>query len=296
MRPIPHNFDEIARTHSVNQMKPIFGACNKTIRQWLDATGITPPKVTHPRHDMPGLENLAPTHSVSELAAHFGCSNSIVYRRLRELGIKPFVKLSLHRQRPRNHPAKIPAPENFREIAQGKSVTAIAKMFGRNHSTAARWFAEHGMTPAIVTKVAEPPPADFDDHAWTETNVKLCKRYNRSDSLITRWRRLRGIPAPKFQRKAPEPKTKPAIVWRGPKPTQIGQRDDSMAGRAADYLRLSRNGGWRINRCKADGTFDPKGDHWRVGHKLLTEDGLFEMASRKGWRAFDTLHNDRRAA
>jgi len=221
-----------------------------------------------------GIEELAKSMSAFELADHFGVRVRLIYDRLSQMGIKPY-------RAKRDYKARSEAPANFREIAEGKMISALCSELRRGHSTIRRWLAEHDMPVISGVKQQEPPPADFGDYAPFESNAQLEERYSRSDALITRWRKVTGIPAPGRAKKTYQP-----VQWKHPPAAPLAPRDDSMAGRAADYLRMPRGGGWRVNRCKADGTFDPKGDHWRVGRMLLTEEAMLEMASRKGWRAF----------
>jgi len=60
----------------------------------------------------------------------------------------------------------------------------------------------------------------------------------------------------------------------------IDKRDDSAAGRAAQYLQR-----WgEVIRCDDEGRPDPRGSFWRVYGRVRTDTEVIERAEAKGWR------------
>lgn len=181
------------------------------------------------------------------------------------------------------NPRQRPAPDNFRELAVGKSINGIRVITGAHYSAIERWFREHGMTPVRgLSKPRTKMPADFDARAAEMSNLALSKHYGISRQTIRAMRKERGVPLPDdppSRARTARPATKKPAV-----PAPDGQRDDSPHGLAADHLRMPRGGGWRVNRCTATGVADPKGDHFRVDHMVLDGDALLAMATRKGWQ------------
>jgi len=290
---------ELAATHSIRALTKHYGSCNKRISRELKARGITP-TIGPRRAEIPNLAELAREFSVVEIAERTGVHVRTIRRQFRKEGI-PFPpyrrggKVSAN-ARPIQHRRNdiAPMPEGFATRAAGKTINAVAIEIRRHHGTVRRWFDEAGITPAVYQQGLKPCPDDFEVHAWTETNILLAERYGCSDTLITRWRRLKGIPSPKYQNPPKRPRVGAAKVAAAPyfviRPQFRGaesHRDTTIAGRAADYLRSPPGGGWLVHRCDKIGVADPKGDYFRVGTALKTEDALLQMADKKGFRDFE---------
>lgn len=67
----------------------------------------------------------------------------------------------------------------------------------------------------------------------------------------------------------------------GHKPAKLPQihRDDTAAGRAADFLRHYGP----LTRCNEQGFYDPKGGCWRRGSAILSASDVMERAHRLGF-------------
>lgn len=190
------------------------------------------------------------------------------------------------------NPIRRNAPDNFREMAKGKSVNAVRILTGAHYKAVERWFREHGMEPVrgLSKHRAEATP-EFIKAARIMTNVMLAERFQMSRQTVRRLRRENAIP---FPSSSPNAKVEVSTTGGrritfnrpGPQAAPDSGRDDSPKGLAADWLR-SRGGGWKVNRCDADGTFNPRGMHYRVGTMLKTADEMMEMAARKGWKLVD---------
>lgn len=60
-----------------------------------------------------------------------------------------------------------------------------------------------------------------------------------------------------------------------------GQQAKGVADMAAQHLRREAP----VFRCKPDGSADPKGECWRYGNTVLSEQEMVAKAERKGWDA-----------
>lgn len=121
-------------------------------------------------------------------------------------------------------------------------------------------------------------PDDFADVLKTLGSAHAAKHYRTSLSTLTRWRRECGMS--KHERAKPCP-PRPASRRRGfEQAPQFNNRDLSMVGQAADFLR--RFGA--INRCDHDGKFNHKGDFWRRNHRVVTPEHLIKVAVNLGFR------------
>lgn len=192
------------------------------------------------------------------------------------------------------NPVKKKTPANFREIAEGQSVNAVCKALKAHCDTVKRWFAEHDMEPNRFpgTKPRLDPGHEFDTLAITMTNEALGRHFKMSSKTIVRLRKARGVfrikPSPAIEIEQHRiARRRVTGSKKGPQAAPDLGRDDSPVGLAAEHLRMPRGGGWAVNRCDQDGTFNARGDHFRVGNMTLTGDAMIAMASRKGWQRSD---------
>lgn len=117
----------------------------------------------------------------------------------------------------------------------------------------------------------QPPPPDFAARAAVLTRLELMAHYDRGADVITRWCRQAGVkpyrpPLPRYRRER-------RVV------SVIDTRDDSEASRAQSYLQRF----YPVWRCNPDGTFNPKGSHFRCDGITRTTEEMIERAKRKGW-------------
>lgn len=144
-------------------------------------------------------------------------------------------------------------------------------------------------TPRSIRIQAQRPcPDGFTGMAGAMTYAELCQHFSAGVEIVRRWshetgvvigstreRRSRGrIPTPKT------PRTRKAVHWKQiSRPVVRTQTDCSRPGMAAEYLR--RFG--PVYRCTALGRFDLKGDMWRRGSVVLTDDEIIDRALANGW-------------
>lgn len=178
-----------------------------------------------------------------------------------------------------------PVPIDFREVAPGKPLRWLATHYRTRIQAVCRWFDEAGI-PRPNTRPAnrkECPP-DFHLYAPHETNPELMVRFNLSQDLVARFRRQTGCVAPHFAKGAS--RRSPIRFKRAAEKrlaVVMDNRDDSEASRAQSYLQRF----YPVWRCKEDGTFDPKGSHFRCDGITRTQEEMIERAVRKGWQRDD---------
>ncbi|AGH48747.1 hypothetical protein G432_05100 [Sphingomonas sp. MM-1] len=214
---------------------------------------------------------LAATMSRAQMQAHYRVRSSTLSAWYVAAGLRPPVP---SQQRP--------APADFAEHGRRPSAE-LRERYGCSNELLARWRKQHGISMADGP-TARPVPEDFAIRARSSTNRELAEHYGVGRALISRWRAKCGLSGGIS-----------TYRWKVPTPTQVGARDSSLAGRAADHLRLPRAGSWVVFRCDAAGTADPSGGHFRVGTRLMTEDEMIQFAERKGFAAFpaDALGSSR---
>lgn len=207
--------------------------------------------------------------SISEMRARYGAGTFVVNRWIAQIGGKPRAKRVLL---PRS------IPEDFPIHAATETVDQLMKRYGCGTVAIARWRRE-ALAAGTLTRSArdlKPLPDDFAAAAANLTDRDVLERYAISKPTLRKWCAKAGV----VLRKAPRiPPPNLGGMGRPKAAPFAAHRDHSRAGQAADYLR--RYG--PVIRCKADGTFDPKGDHWRRGAAILTADEVIARARRNGW-------------
>lgn len=164
-------------------------------------------------------------------------------------------------------------PDDFRDVAPGKSLNELQRIYGCGPDAARRWRNEAGIEwkkPAVARTPRRAVPDGFALVASSMTMKQLRERFGAGESLIQRFCRDAGV----------TPRRSGHSFWRqsGPRPL-IDARDVGRAGQAAIFLqRLGP-----VFRCTAEGRADPKGTHWRRGSAVLTDAELMQRAERNGW-------------
>lgn len=257
------------------------------------------------RHPLPipaDFTEHAPTARNSELTARYGVSESTIQAWRRKTGIPG-------KARPVARRATTPTPPDFAANAARMTQGELIAHYRMHRSTVVRMCVAAGVEPLSLAKAWErdnPPPEGFADVARTMHLNGIVEHYGVSVQMARMWCRVTGAVPKPFQR--PVPHAAIAKVQRSsflrPQPAFQNHvtRDDSLEGRAADHLR--RYG--PVWRCADErGRFDPKGELWRVGNRVLTAAELIERAERKGferdgWRqlgaAISEHERDRRIA
>lgn len=181
---------------------------------------------------------------------------------------------------------------------QGMTTTEIAHAFGKERTTVLNMMQRFGI-PARKSNgqfnQPAPVPDDFAVLFPTMSRRKLADHYGRSTNTIAVWvvqTGLRREVAPKTPKKVvakparvkASPKRKPVSPIRATErqfsSTIIVNRDDSVAGRAADYLRRFS----AVIRCDERGEYRENGSHWRRGSTVLSASDVIDRARRNGWR------------
>lgn len=135
-----------------------------------------------------------------------------------------------------------------------------------------------------------PVPADLAEVAAGKGVRTVAKHYGVGVSTVRSWVKEKGLPrlrsghslvvAPAAPSTATLLRQRAAINRIAPKP-EPGHRHGGDVGRAAEFLQR-RDPIWR---CRADGTADPKGGHWRFLGRVKTDAEIIERAEAKGWKA-----------
>lgn len=102
------------------------------------------------------------------------------------------------------------------------------------------------------------------------------KHFHASLATVTRWRReLELKPQARMKKGIGQSRTDRGFM---PRPL-IQNRDMTLAGQAADYLRRFGS----VYRCDASGSPTAKGTMWRRGFAVLSDDEIMHRAQRMGW-------------
>jgi hypothetical protein len=235
------------------------------------------------RRDPPAdFAEVAPTMGTKELARHYGTAWLTLKRWFAETGVK------------QREAVQRPMPEDFAELAATMTLRRLTKHFATNHRTVTRWAREAGITPRKGKRFTLIPlPEDFAVRAATMLHVDLCRHYGVHHRTVERWYAVAGLKP--YRPARPEKPTRETTGYRrmtgaqkrayaGPKSAfgNLLRRDDSLEGRAADFLRRFA----AVYRCtEKGGVVEDKArlTHWRYGNVVLDADALVERAMRKGW-------------
>ena len=237
--------------------------------------------------------------SGQDVAKAVGMSKSAVMRRARLHGlgkwhgnVKGSPRTTMHR----------PMPADFSTVATKRYVYEVKAHYACGHATLMRWYEEAGVAPrrSKPGKDQTPAPADLAEIAATMSQRDIGEREGVSRDVVARWLKLAGLePRPRFQRTsaglarrdyAPtkvlttvESIARPAVTHgrKSNAPVDRHQRDMTLVGQAADYLR--RFG--PVYRCNDRGAQAQGGKFWRRGSAILTDAELIERAERNGWAA-----------
>lgn len=173
-------------------------------------------------------------------------------------------------------PACRPMPEDFHEVAKGKTINQLQAIYSCGANAVKRWREAVGIPTGapIACKRHQPAkrkmPDGFALVARNMTMRGLRTHFKASAIQVNRWCDEAGV----TPRKAGQ--------WRQPGPRPLpDHRDNSRAGLAAQYLQ--RFG--PVVRCNEDGRLNADGTHWlRGGRFILTDDEIIARAERNGWQ------------
>ena len=222
-----------------------------------------------PRRPMPpDFLEVAPTLSQLGLRQHYKTGVDTVIRWLREAQVQ---SLGVKRRK------RFEVPSDFATYAPLMSNGALGFRYGVSDHTAARWRDECGIAPYIEAArkgvILKRLPDDFADVARTMSRKRLRMHYGVGSEIIRRWCFEAGVNPPKptqrFYRRQVERGTVVAI----------DTRDGSEASRAQSWLQRY----YPVWRCTPEGTFDPKGSHYRCDGIVRTQAEMIERAKRKGF-------------
>ena len=193
-------------------------------------------------------------------------------------------------------------PDGFAEDAKTFTDCMLWKKYHAGRKTVQRWREavgilvanprprKNGITPREI-------PLGFREHALKMSDEELAEKYQCGTTTAGRWRKAtkayrRVAGAAKAQRvarpkpvivefdRAPARPAKPAHLVRSgmqTSPLDRPYKEDSRAGIAADTLRRDR---WTVFRCDRDGNQEQRGQFWRCGRVICTDDELIERAQR----------------
>lgn len=203
------------------------------------------------------------------IQGHYGAGQTTIARWMAEAGI-PSIGCSLR-----------PVPDDFAQVAPTMFQSKLAKHYKTSEIAVKRWFKETGVKPMKgdnPSKFKALPVRDgFAELAPTMFNAELARHYGSSYKTIRRWLTEAGVEAKHYTPRVPKG-IKAARSMANILPRQIIKTNvKSIYDEAADTLRRER---FPVNRRNEKGSFNPKGDFWRVGWSVLTGDELLERAAR----------------
>lgn len=173
-----------------------------------------------------------------------------------------------------------PAPADFAEVFVRLGREGSRRHYQVGCWTIDRWLRECGKARLIRKRAAvvartsrtapvRPKPADFAALLSSIGPAAAQRHYGTGWRQIRRWRaeveaeRLALIGL-SLQHAFPLPEAHDPVSY-------------SLARRAADHLRIVRNGGWVVTHAS--------GGNWRVGTRVLTPSELVSLAVAKGFEA-----------
>ena len=180
-----------------------------------------------------------------------------------------------------------PIPPEFRSIALTMPRHKLATKYKVAQKTIQLWFEQLGIqgkwqqiaqSPSI-----RPMPEDFPKVAPTMTKFALCRHYRCSDRVVLRWLTEAGVQAAVYVPVPPKAKERaPGKIKTQITKSTIAATTKTIYDCAADTLRRER---FTVYRCDNRGRFDLKGDYWRCGFSVMTDDELLERAAKYERRA-----------
>lgn len=212
---------------------------------------------------------------LAELAKHYGRDYAVVLRWADEAG-RPKMSTA--------HPER-PVPDDFAEHAATETNEQLIQRYRCGRKVLFRWRRETGIKAAPRGKGGTAPlpiPDGFALSAPVHTLKDLRINYGRSAATILKWCAQLGVSprraAPTRQRTTSRGVMASTKMFNPTAPAI--RRDDSLAGRAADYLRRFGS----VYRCDAQGNQLSDGFFWcRGGRFVLTDDEIIERALRNGF-------------
>ena len=160
-----------------------------------------------------------------------------------------------------------PAPDDLAEH-MNRSYDDMTSHWNASADTIRRWITESGLERKGPVRAGRPVPAGYKARRDGYTAPEMAKHFGTSKDTVRRWDSEVGFKAPA--------RTKQLPMFREAQPTQ---RDMTIAGMAADYMRSDRP----VYRCNERGGPDPKGRRWRCGSAVLSDAELIERASYRGF-------------
>lgn len=215
-------------------------------------------------------EKRAELGGVNNLATFYKTSRRTVSRWLRECG------LPTDRQ-PRVR--KIPA--DFADVRETNNFEQLKKHYRVSGAQIRTWTKELGL-PAKKTvpplRRKKPPPDDFRSKAPFMFIAELAAHYNAGKPTISRWIKETGA------------KTKRFVNYGAPKPPAIPPAKNSLVHEIeANYLRRFTP----VSPCCKDGKYKENGDHYRVGHTVMTRQEMIAKAESHKQREMNKVFRRR---
>lgn len=279
-RDVPADFDEVCQRLSAREMIAHYRSSQKTIARWFSERGIERGLVDK-RLDNGAASRAMPDDfaerdkfmTIRDLATHYTASRNTIAKWRSMLADASPARGTLRA-----------IPSDFHAIAAAMSLRSLTAHYQAGKGTVARWYREAGVRPIKFKPPSLPIPDSFPDYARSSTNAELMERFGISLPTVTAWRKKCKVPSPRY---VTAPAKRPAFNRPGPQAAPDSGRDDSPVGLAVEYMR-SGSRGWNISRCDADGTFNPRGDHYRAGTMpVKTADEMMRWAADKGWKLVD---------
>lgn len=240
------------------------GVSRAWARGWREIDGGSRGPIPRPVPD-DFAERAASGVPVKALRDHYRVGNWVIARWIDLIGGKPRAKRAS---------LKEPAPSDFAHYAQIETVEQLLKRYQVGTAKIARWRHELGVPIVRARRV----PDDLAQIAPSMTPQQLQTHYDVSRVTLTKWCRQINV-KPKPTVRAPAPVAHLGGMGRAKAAPLNQNRDMSLAGQAADFLRRFSP----VIRCDKDGHYALEGKFWRRGSTVMTADDVMERARRLGW-------------
>lgn len=211
-------------------------------------------------------EKRAELGGVKNIAKHYKVSPDTITKWLRECGL-PTERQPVIKKMPDDFP-KFRETHNFNELKKhyrvsGKFITEWTKQIG---------FVQKRHCPP--PKKGKAVPDDFRSKSSGMFIAELAEYYGVGKSTVSRWVRETGA------------KTKRFVNYGAPKKPSIPPpKRETRHDLAVEYLRRFTP----VSPCCKDGKYKENGDHYRVGHTVMTGDEMIAKAESRKQREMNKV-------
>lgn len=167
-------------------------------------------------------------------------------------------------------------PEDFAEVALTMTRHDLAVHYKTSNRKIQKWFRELGLHTrygkGLPAWNRRPVPEGYAELAPKMSGNQLGQHFGTSYTVVMRWAEETGI-----YPRAYEPNANSASRMGQSHKVGLSSTNKTIYDCAADTLRRER---FHVHRCNERGAFDLKGQYWRCGYSVLTDEELLVRAAK----------------